>query len=217
VRVVGPEGVQLDFRWKGRRHRPRIRLTTTKANLEYCKRWKRKIEDEIALGTFVWEKHFPDHENPCPNQSTLKLREFLLDYIKTLAGQIQPETIKEYEQCAEIVAAGMHNPPMEKATRAAFRTWISKQTLSKNRIDNLLTPVRGAFRQAVEDETLDSNPLEGFQVRKSKRARENEEVDPFTPGRDCEALAEKQSVGALWTFWAWTGLRSWRSYRAAMA
>jgi integrase len=205
VRVVGPESVQLDFRWKDQRHRLRLRLATTKANLEYCKRWKRKVEDEIALGTFVWEKHFPNHPNPCPDQSTLKLREFLLNYIKTLAGQIQPETIKEYEQCAEIVAAGLHDPPLEKATRAAFRTWISKQALSKNRIDNLLTPVRGAFRQALEDGTLNKNPLEGFQVRRIKTDTEKE-IDPFTP-EEIEALG-RTKLGYLWTFWTWTGLRS---------
>jgi integrase len=205
VRVVGPESVQLDFRWKDQRHRLRLRLAPTKANIEYCKRWKRKVEDEIALGTFVWEKHFPNHPNPLPDQSTLKLREFLLNYIKTLAGQIQPETIKEYEQCAEIVAAGLHDPPLEKATRAAFRTWISKQALSKNRIDNLLTPVRGAFRQALEDGTLNKNPLEGFQVRRIKTDTEKE-IDPFTP-QEVEALGRTKN-GKLWTFWAWSGLRS---------
>lgn len=205
VRVIGPEAIQLDFRWKGKRHRPRIRLSATKANVRYCEAWKRRIEDEIALGTFVWEKHFPNHPNPCPAQSATRLREYALAYVGSLAGQIQPETQKEYEQCVEIVAAGMHNPALDRLDRAKFRHWISTQTLSKSRIDNLLTPIRGALKQAVEDGAIAKNPLEGFEVRRIKTGTERE-IDPFTP-EEIEALG-RTDCGSLWRFWAWTGLRS---------
>lgn len=205
VRVVGPEGIQIDFRWKGARHRPRIRLAPTKANLEYCRRWKRRIEDEIAFGAFVWEKHFPQHPNPCPGVGGTRLRDVLLAYVQSLTGQVQPETIKEYEQCAEIVAAGLHNPTLDKLDRAKFRNWIASQKLSKSRLDNLLTPVRGALKQAVEDGALAKTPLEGFEVRRIKASIE-EVIDPFTPA-EVGALA-RTDCGSLWTFWAWTGLRS---------
>lgn len=205
VRVIGPEAIQLDFRWKGQRHRPRVRLTATKANIRYCEAWKRRIEDEIALNTFVWEKHFPHHPNPCPAQSATRLREYALAYVASLAGQIQPETLKEYEQCVEIVARGMHNPTLDKLDRAKFRNWIGTQTLSKARLDNLLTPIRGALKQAVEDDAIAKNPLEGFEVRRI-RASEDEGIDPFSPG-EIEALC-KTECGSLWAFWAWSGPRS---------
>jgi integrase len=205
VRVIGPDSIQLDFRWKGLRHRPRIRLSPTKANLRYCEAWKRKIEDEIALNVFVWEKHFPQHPNPCAGVSGAKFREYCLTYVAALAGQVQPETIKEYEQCVEIVARGMGHPALEKADRVKFREWVSKQTLSKSRIDNLLTPIRGALKQALEDDAITKNPLEGFEVRRIKTGTEKE-IDPFTP-EEVEALAGTD-LGGLWTFWAWTGLRS---------
>lgn len=205
MRVIGPDSIQLDFRWKGARHRPRVRLQATKANIRYCEAWKRRIEDEIALNTFVWEKHFPQHPNPCALQSATKFREYCLAYVAGLAGQVQPETIKEYEQCIEIVARGLGNPSLERADRPKFREWVSKQTLSKNRIDNLLTPVRGALKQALEDDAIEKNPLEGFEVRRIKTGTEKE-IDPFTP-EEVEALAGTD-LGGLWTFWAWTGLRS---------
>jgi integrase len=203
VRVVGPEAIQLDFRWHGRQ-RPRVRLSPTKANVRYCQAWKRRIEDEIALGTFVWEKHFPNLPNPCVVSGS-RLRDVVLAYIESLAGQVQPETAKEYEQCATIVCKGLGNPPLEKLTRAKLREWVSKQKLSKARIDNLLTPIRGALKQAVEDGTIESSPLEGFEVRRIGSDSE-EGIDPFTP-EEIEALG-KTELGSLWTFWAWTGLRS---------
>jgi integrase len=205
VRVVGPEAIQLDFRWKNQRHRPRIRLTASKANVRYCEAWKRRIEDEIALGTFVWSKHFPDLPDPCPGGAGARLLEYVLAYIGNLAGQIQPETAKEYEQCAEIVCKGLGNPPLDKLTRAKLREWVSKQTLSKARIDNLLTPIRGALKQALEDGAITSNPLEGFEVRRIQ-TRTDEVIDPFSPA-EVEELGEGE-CGALWTFWAWSGLRS---------
>lgn len=205
VRVIGSHSIQLDFRWKGLRLRPRVRLQATKANVRYCEAWKRRIEDEIALKTFVWEKHFPHIPNPCASESAAKFREYCLAYVASLAGQIQPETIKEYGQCVEIVARGLGNPSIERADRPKFREWISKQKLSKNRIDNLLTPVRGALKQAVEDGALAKNPLEGFEVRRIKTGTERE-IDPFTPD-EVELLAGTD-LGGLWTFWAWTGLRS---------
>ena len=205
VRIVGPDAIQIDFRWKGVRCRPRVRLSASKANIRYCEAWKRRIEDEIALGTFVWEKHFPHHPNPCPAQSATRLREYALAYVDSLAGQIQPETQKEYEQCVEIVARGMHNPALDRLDRAKFRHWISTQTLSKNRIDNLLTPIHGALKQAVEDGAIAKNPLEGFEVRRITTG-EKQVIDPFSPA-EVEALG-KTELGDLWSFWAWTGLRS---------
>jgi integrase len=205
VRVIGSDSIQIDFRWKGSRHRPRIRLSPTKANLRYCEAWKRKIEDEIALNVFVWEKHFPQHPNPCAGVSGTKFREYCLTYVAALAGQVQPETIIEYEQCVEIVARGLGHPSLEKADRAKFREWVSKQTLSKSRIDNLLTPIRGALKQALEDDAIAKNPLEGFEVRRIKTGTEKE-IDPFTPD-EIESLAGTD-LGGLWSFWAWTGLRS---------
>lgn len=205
VRVIGPDGIQLDFRWKGQRHRPRVRLTASKANVEYCRRWKRRIEDEIALGTFVWEKHFPTHPNPCPDKAGARFLDVVLGYINSLAGSIQPETAKEYRQCAEIVAAGLHNPTVDKLDRAKFRNWVATQQLSKNRLDNLLTPVRGALKQAVEDGALAKNPLEGFEIRRIKTGTD-EVIDPFQPG-EVAALGAIEG-GSLWTFWAWSGPRS---------
>ncbi len=203
VRVVGPEGVQLDFRWKGKRHRLRVRLAPSKANIEYCKRWKRRIEDEIALGKFVWEEHFPNHPNPCL-EAGARLRDALLAYIQSLHGQVQPETIREYERDAEIVAKGLHNTPIAKLDRAKLRQWVGAQRLSKSRLDNLLRPLRGTLKQAVEDGTLATNPLEGFEVRRV--AGLEEKIDPFTPN-EIQALAGTD-LGYLWEFWAWTGLRS---------
>lgn len=206
VRATGAQSIQIDFRWKGVRCRERLRLPPTPANLKFAKRLKASIEHAIATGTFDYAEYFPDS----PRATALhgkrgpKLRAALLAYVGSLDGQLQPETIKEYMHHSEIVAAGLGNPYLTDLDRAAIRDWVSKQALSKNRIDNLLSPLRGMLRQALEDETIKINPLDGFEVRRI--AAPKEIIDPFTP-QEIEALGKGRS-GDLWTFWAWTGLRS---------
>lgn len=205
VRVVGEEAIQLDFRWKGQRCRERVRLAPTKANLAYCRGWKRRIEDEIAHGTFDYGKHFPESHRARNVALGVSLSDVLSGYCDSLSGTVEPETAREYRHDAARFAREVGDPPFRAVTRALIREWVAKKTLSKSRIDSILAPVRGAFRQAVEDGLSTTNPLEGFKVRRVVGPRA-EVIDPFTPEEI--ARLDKTEYGDLWTFWAWTGLRS---------
>lgn len=206
VRAVGAEAIQIDFRWKGVRCRERLRLRPTTANLKYVARLKATIEHEIATGTFDYAKHFPESTRARRTLGSggARLRDALRNYVDGLRGQIEPETLREYGQCADQVAAGLGNPFVHEATRARFRQWASSQNLSKQRLDNLLTPVRGYFRQAVEDGVLTTNPLNDFQIRRVSAPKDV--IDPFTPA-EVTALC-KTPIGPLWQWWAWSGPRS---------
>jgi integrase len=209
VRATGKGSIQIDFRYKGVRCRERLRLTPTAANIKYAARLKATIEHEIATGAFDYGKHFPDSRRAqlLRHGSGVGLRSALLAYADSLANELEPETVDEYRHDAEIVAAGLRKEGVEsisQVTRAKVRAWLSRLTLTKKRIDNLLIPLRGTLNQAVEDEVIEANPLAGFKVRRVEKKRET--IDPFTPA-EIEALS-KQSLGRLWTFWAWTGLRS---------
>jgi integrase len=209
VRATSANSIQIDFRYKGVRCRERISLAPTAANLKYAKRLKATIDHEIATQIFDYSKHFPGSPRARRHAagSSTELRGALLTYCDSLASQLQPETIEEYRHDAEIVARGLKGHGVEnlgQVTRAKVRLWLSTLSLSKKRIDNILIPLRGALNQAVEDEEIKGNPLAGFKVRRIERQRET--IDPFTPA-EIEALS-RQSLGQLWTFWVWSGLRS---------
>jgi integrase len=203
VRSVGPEAIQVDFRWKGQRCRERIRLKPTPANLKYAARLKATIEHEIATGSFNYARHFPDSERAI-RSSGVRLAAYLSAYVQGIAASVEPETAKEYRQSAEAVVEGIGNPEMQNLTRAQVRNWLASSPLSKKRLDNLLIPLRGALAQAVDDGILEKNILHGFRFKRIDSPRK--EIDPFTP-EEIEALG-RVSNGNLWTFWAWTGLRS---------
>jgi integrase len=99
---------------------------------------------------------------------------------------------------------GVGDKFVSSLTRADIRNWIAKSPLSKKRLDNLLIPLRGALAQAVDDGILTKNPLAGFKFKRVGSVKRD--IDPFTPA-EIEALGQV-SNGDLWTFWAWTGLRS---------
>lgn len=52
---------------------------------------------------------------------------------------------------------------------------------SAKRINNVLGPLRGALDDAVDDDLIKSNPLDGFRVRRRAKVNAPEEVDPFSP------------------------------------
>jgi integrase len=208
VRATGDKSIQIDFRYQGIRCRERLRLAPTAQNLKYAARLKATIEHEIAIGTFDYGRHFPESRrgrllrHGPGGTVTAALRA----YVGSLAQSVEPETLTEYGRDAEIVARWFDKDrTLSSLTRKDIRQAVAKQALSRTRISNLLRPLRGALEQALEDEAIDSNPLEGFKLRRAGSGHK-QEVDPFTPA-EVEALAGTD-CGRLWSFWAWTGLRS---------
>lgn len=207
VRGVGEESIQIDFQYYGR-CREWVRLAPTKANLKYCRAWKRRIEEEITLGTFEYGKHFPDSKNAKRFAKGQLLSDYIRDtYLPAVKPTVQPETVTEYTNDAETVCKALEDPRLHMLTTAMFRTWVSKQALSKSRIDSLLRPIRGALKMAVVDELIAKDPLAGFVVKRAETAeKEDDVIDPFKPKEVAKLAADEN--GDLWQFWAYTGPRS---------
>lgn len=208
VRATGAKSIQIDFRYQGIRCRERLRLAPTAANLKYAARLKATIEHEIAIGTFDYARHFPEsrrgkllRHGPGGTLTTA-----LRAYVDSLAQSVEPETLRDYGRDAEIVARWFDKDrTLGSLTRKDIRQAIGKLALSRQRIANILRPLRGALEQALEDEAISENPLHGFKIKRAGAAAK-QEVDPFTPD-EVAALGDTE-LGNLWIFWAWTGLRS---------
>lgn len=206
VRSTSATSIQIDFVYQGIRCRERLRLAPTPKNLKYAQRLKATIDHEIATRVFDYEKHFPTSPRArrFSGSAGVGLKRAIHDYLDSIAAEIEPETLEEYQHDAAICVDGLGDDPLATYTRARLRAWVSSLNLSRKRINNLLIPLRGTFRQALEDEAIDNNPLEAFKVRRVKKQKES--IDPFTR-QEIDALA-KTELGYLWEFWAWTGLRS---------
>jgi len=212
VRAASATSILIDFRYAGVRCREKIALAPTPANLKWAARKKAAIEHEIALGTFDYAAHFPQSHKAkelAHNKSSLyTVREILGAWLDRAEPSIQPETFADYsEYVRRTWMPHFGDLPVDQLTLAAVQTWIAGQSVSRKRILNLLTPLRQAVRQAVEDRILDTDPLAGLKIQRPDGIT-TDIVDPFTPN-EVEAVTGKlpDVVGNLVTFWAWTGMR----------
>jgi len=203
VRWVGKDSLQIDFRWRGRRCRERLRLAQTKENERFANRLKAVIEHEIATGVFDYAKHFPKSKRARVSVGT-PIGPAMAAYIDTLSGELEPETLHKYRLDAATVASWFPSESLKTLTRSKVRDALAQLPLSKKRILNLLTPLRGAIGQAVDDGDLQSNPLAKLKIRRLRKP-DDERPQPFTPA-EVAALGATE-LGKLWTAWAWSGLR----------
>jgi integrase len=206
VRATSASSIGISFNWKGRRCRERIALPPTSRNLKYVERLRATIEHEIATNTFDYSRHFPDSPRARlhPQGAGSPLSAAMDAYLDGLCGQIEPETLAKYRHDAGTVAGWFPGATLQSLTRADVRNKVASLNLSRKRLLNLLTPLRGALGQALEDVVIETNPLAGFKVRRV--AAPIERIDPFTR-EEVDRLAATE-LGYLWKFWAWSGPRS---------
>lgn len=198
VRVIG-KVLQLDFRYKGIRCRERLRLEPTARNLKYAANLKARIEHAIQTATFDYVAFFPKSRrcSAIGERLSAKLGGFLV------RARVSPETKEEYGEYIKLIPAWLKEKPINQITQADIERWLEGQNYSRKRINNLLIPLRGAFRKAYRDGEIKVNPLQGIKLE----ARKTEsQIDPFTR-EEVERLADGY-CGACWKFWAWTGVRS---------
>ena len=60
VRAKGPDRIQFDFEYQGRRYRPTLKRVPSEANLRCAHVQLKEIKRRIALGTFVFAEEFPE-------------------------------------------------------------------------------------------------------------------------------------------------------------
>lgn len=198
VRGIG-RSIQIDFRYKGVRCRERLRLEPNAKNLRYAKNLKARIEHEISVGAFDYAAFFPKSRRGVV--CSTRLRDCLLRFLDRV--RVSPETLDEYTDSVDQVPAWLAEKSIHEITQADIEGWLDGLDVSRKRINNLLIPIRGAFRKAHRDGEIKQNPLIGLRTQ----ARKTEtEIDPFSK-EEVDSLSGVY-CGPLWMFWAWTGLRS---------
>lgn len=211
VKPASQSSIAISFNYKGRRCRERLKLAPTAANLLYVKRLKAQIENEITLGTFDYAKHFPDSPRARQVFEGEPLGPYLLRWLEAEKPNIKASTYRDYRKTFHNVLV----PRLEGVTLQSFRLSHAKAIMreldvSRKRISNILSPLRLALQDAVEDDLIPENPLEGFKVRKKKGVKpRGSEIDPLTAEERAAIFrAAKGEFANQVQFNIWTGLRS---------
>lgn len=187
VRAATPTSIAIDFRYRGVRCRERIKLPPTPRNLRYAESLLGQIRMEIAKGDFDYAHHFPTSPRlrlfagPAPARSAT-VGELLQDWLKRKAPELEHSTYVEYERTIRLQLTPRFGPVRaDELTRQDVRDWAAAKPGSAKWLNNVLSPLRQALDDAVDDGLLAANPTAGLRVRRKRLATEADDIDPFSP------------------------------------
>lgn len=215
VRVASEESIEITFAYRGVRCRERIPLEPTAPNLKRAARHRAAIQVAIENGTFDYAKTFP--RSPRRLQflahPTLghTVEKFLGEFLASQKGIVKASTLKDYRKIIDnqVAPSALGPIPLAELDRAAIRKFCVGLTAGNKRIANILSVLRLALAQAVQDNALQVNVLDGWSYTKTERIRETDDVDVFTAEEQTNVLAQLASRNRNWFQFAfWTGLRT---------
>jgi len=197
--------------------RETLKLAHTKANIKFAERLRGEILNAIEKGNFSYAQYFPESN---------QLKKFGIKQARTnvTVGQLLDEQFAIYKRT---LASSTHTnyrrnceahlrPQWDKTqlvdlTPAALRAWIGDFDVKARTLRQILIPLRGALDLAVNDDLIDSNPLDRVKLRKilDRDAYKVEFVtDPFTPAEIYAILdACTGQERNVWQFAVATGMR----------
>lgn len=209
---------QIAFTYKGVECKERIPLQPSAANDKHIARYRARIVDAIAAGTFDYETNFPNspkakrfkrEEQGEGHGTTVEFQ--LRRWLDRVKPEVADSTWYDWNNIVNnqlIPAFGAYT--LTELRRSHVRDWCASLTVSNQRISNLLSPLRLALDEAVDlDEILETNPLRGWGYRR-RRPPTPDHVDPLS-AEEQRALLDALPAGSgrnLIQFAIWTGMRT---------
>lgn len=213
VRAVSKSTIEIDFYFQGVRCRERVNLKPTPTNLKRAARHRAAILDAIDRGTFDYSVTFPDSKNLekfLPSSVNLTLEKYLTDWLDMKAPGLKVSTLHDYKKTVKnLIIPEFGEYRLDEIKRPAVRAWLSEMDCSEKRIANIVSPLRAALQDAVDDELIDFNPLAGWRFKKLSAPPKQDKVDPFN--RDEQEAIQGATEGQKRNFVQfafWSGLRT---------
>lgn len=214
VRPASKTTIEIDFYYHGVRCKERLKLKPTPANLKRAGRHRAAVLDAIERGTFDYAVTFPNspratlfsHE---PGASIL-LRTYLDRWLNDIRPSLKASTFTIYKRIVNNqIVTRFGKLPMTQIAWKDVRDWLARKDASAKTKGNILSVLRTALDDAVEDELLDANPLSGKKIRRKGDTKpRKDENDPFSAEERAAILdaANGQERNFI-QFAFWTGLR----------
>eukprot|EP01133_Synstelium_polycarpum_P004916 gene4916-5713_t len=125
---------------------------------------------------------------------------------------LAPSKLKSYKRVLnKILLEQWGDTLLTELTPAALRTWIVDLSLKPTSVRQILIPLRGALELAINDDLIDSNPLDRVKLQKTldRDAYKAEyEVDPFSAQEIAAILGSAQGQARnVFQFAFYTGMR----------
>jgi integrase len=205
---------EITFTYRGQRCRERINLKPSPANDKAVERHRHAVCDAIARGTFDYRVTFPDSPRAAQfaerQGDVMLLKDYLDTWLKRQKDLVSAASWNDYRKSINnqlIPAFGHHR--LSDLKRLHVKAWVAELQVSNKRIANLISPLRIALQEAVDDELIEANPLYGWSYQRKEPPKPGDDIDPFTPAEQAAILKALAGAGRnLVQFAFWSGLRT---------
>lgn len=215
VRAASETSIELRFEYRGVRCQERIKLAPTTKHLRYCEAWKQRIDHEIATGDFSYSKHFPNNKKAIAKFATtpgdlILLSDYLATWLLGTKVYVKASTWEGYRKIVENqIIPEFGHLKVGEIRRKHAKDWMQKNTATTKTLGNLISPLRVALDDAVEDELIDINPLAGWKIRRKNTMAKRPPPDPFSVEEQTAILGVLSGQALNFVQFAfWTGLRT---------
>lgn len=215
VRAASASSIEIDFYYQGVRCRERIKLKPSAANLKRAANHRGEILAAIERGEFDYRTTFPRSKQAAlfdkpkaTRDSTLT--DYLGEWLKAIEPSLKRSTWTIYARMVNHqIADNIGDIALDELQWRHVKDWLQAKDASKKTKTNILSVLRTALDDAVDDELLDMNPLAGRKIRRGDSAPKDDEIDPFTDDERTAILAAcvDPQERHLVQFAFWTGLR----------
>lgn len=215
VRPGSSSTIEIDFRYRGERCRERINLEPTPANLKRAAQHRAAILHAIERGEFDYATTFPGSKNaarftPAPQAIGLTVGKYLEAWIDSKTQTIKASTADGYRKAIKgRLVPDLGTIMLVDLKRSDVRGMCEKIAATNKRISNILSVLRAALTDAVDDEILEHNCIRDWTFARNEPPKEDDDIDPFTRDEQAAILAELPEQGRnLIQVALWTGLRT---------
>jgi integrase len=217
LRITGEaQSIRIRFMYKGMECRETLKLPHTKQNINFAVRMRGEILNAIALGTFNYGEYFPNSPTAVKfgyQISKTTVGHLLREWLKTSEKNLSPSTLRGYKQvCRDHLFKQFDNVLITELKPPQLRAWIATLDAKVKTIRNILTPLRNVIEIAINDDIIQSNPLDRVKLSKilPRDALQSDfVVDPLNITEIDAILAACQGQERnLWKFAFATGMRT---------
>ncbi len=212
IRRASDNSIQIEFMYNGERCRERIKTKPTDANLSIAAQFRSEIIAAIDDNTFDYAATFPNSKNADKYQvkaiKALTVKDWLNTWINRKEPHIKNSTFAGYTKVIKTLSIGIGSIALADLKKRDVRAWCETLSCSNKTIGNIISPLRAALQDAVDDELIDNNPLSDFRFRRNEAPKPSD-VDPFN--KDEQAAILSAFTGQhknLFQFAFWSGLRT---------
>lgn len=204
---------EISFTYRGQRCRERVALKPSPANDRRIERHRAAVLDAIERGTFDYAYTFPESKRAEEfverRGQVVTVKDYLDQWLKRVEPHLKASTHTDYKKTINNhLIPQFGDKRLTELKRPDIREWCTELTASNKRIANLLSPLRVALQDAVDDDLIETNPLYGWTFQRREPPKEDH-VDPFSKDEQAAILqAVTGQARNMLQFAFWTGLRT---------